>query len=52
MTVTLTPEQMPDELEWVKPYLDEAEQQIERGERISGDELLKWLDARITELKA
>jgi len=41
-----------DDLEWVKPYLDEAEARIESGEVVEGDEFLKWLDGRIAELKA
>jgi Arc/MetJ-type ribon-helix-helix transcriptional regulator len=40
-----------DDLDWVKPHLDEAEAQIERGEGIEGDEFLRWLDGRIAELK-
>src|SRR3954451_3920816 len=41
-----------DDLSWAKPYLDEAEARIERGEVVQGDEFLKWLDGRIAELKA
>jgi hypothetical protein len=29
-----------DDLDWVKPHLDEAEAQIERGEGIEGDEVV------------
>lgn len=41
-----------DDLDWVKPHLDEAEAQVERGEGIEGDEFLKWLDGRIAELES
>jgi Arc/MetJ-type ribon-helix-helix transcriptional regulator len=41
-----------EDLSWAKPYLDQAEAEIERGESIPGDEFLMWLDDRIDELKS
>lgn len=41
-----------DDLSWVKPHLDEAEAQMERGDAIEGEDFLKWLDGRIAELKS
>jgi antitoxin ParD1/3/4 len=36
-----------DDLAWAKPYVDEARDQVVRGETLSGEEFLKWLDNRI-----
>jgi antitoxin ParD1/3/4 len=40
-----------DDLAWAKPYVDEAREQVARGETISGDEFFKWLDDRIETLR-
>jgi antitoxin ParD1/3/4 len=40
-----------DDLAWAKPYVDEARAEAERGETISGDEFLKWLDERTESLR-
>jgi antitoxin ParD1/3/4 len=40
-----------NDLAWAKPYVDEARDQIARGETLSGDEFVKWLDTRIEMLR-
>jgi antitoxin ParD1/3/4 len=40
-----------DDLAWAKPYVDEARDQVARGETLSHDEFFKWLDARIEALR-
>jgi len=40
-----------DDLAWAKPYVDEARDQVARGETLSGEEFLKWLDSRIEKLR-
>jgi antitoxin ParD1/3/4 len=39
-----------DDLDWTKPYLDEARAQIARGEYVTDDEFKKELDQRIKSL--
>ena len=40
-----------DNLDWVKPLLDEAREDIAQGRVISGDEFHAHMDARIARLK-
>jgi Arc/MetJ-type ribon-helix-helix transcriptional regulator len=40
-----------DNLNWAKPYIDEARAQVARGEVVDGDEFLTWLDARAKDLE-
>jgi antitoxin ParD1/3/4 len=40
-----------NDLAWAKPYVDEARDQVARGETLSGDEFFRWLDARIETLR-
>ena len=35
------------DLEWAKPYVDEAREDVAKGDVISGDEFLAWLADRI-----
>jgi Arc/MetJ-type ribon-helix-helix transcriptional regulator len=34
------------DLEWAKPYIDQARESVARGDVIDGDEFLTWLDER------
>jgi Arc/MetJ-type ribon-helix-helix transcriptional regulator len=36
-----------ENLDWAKPYIEEARRDVARGNVISGDEFLAWLDGRI-----
>ena len=36
-----------NDLAWAKPYVDEARDQVARGETLSGDEFFRWLNSRI-----
>ena len=36
-----------NDLTWANPYVDEARDQVARGETLSGNEFFTWLDARI-----
>lgn len=40
-----------DDLSWAKPYVDEAREEVARGETLSGEEFFKRLDARINTLR-
>jgi len=40
-----------NDLAWAKPYVDEAREQVARGESLSGGEFFKWLDPRIEKLR-
>jgi antitoxin ParD1/3/4 len=40
-----------NDLAWAKPYVDEAREQVARGETLSGSEFFKWLDSRIDGLR-
>jgi antitoxin ParD1/3/4 len=40
-----------DDLAWAKPYVDEAREQVARGETLSEAEFFAWLDARIEALR-
>ena len=40
-----------NDLAWAKPYVDEARDQVARGETLSGDEFFRWLDSRIERLR-
>ena len=41
----------PDDLSWVKPYLDEARQQIARGEYVSHEDFKRGLAERAKSLR-
>ena len=34
-------------VDWMRPYVDEARVDVARGEVVSGDEFLAWLDDRM-----
>jgi hypothetical protein len=53
MNVTLPTDQlaMCDDLAWAKPYVEEARASVSRGEVSSGEDFLKWLDARLEALR-
>jgi antitoxin ParD1/3/4 len=38
-------------LDWAKPYVEEARAEIARGEAIQGDDFLKWLRERTDGLR-
>jgi antitoxin ParD1/3/4 len=40
-----------NDLTWANPYVDEARDQVARGETLSGNEFFTWLDARIEGLQ-
>ena len=40
------------DLEWAKPYIDEARQQVARGDVIDGEEFLARLDQGIDALRS
>jgi antitoxin ParD1/3/4 len=40
-----------DDLAWAKPHVDDARRQVARGDTLSGDEFLRWLDGRIERLR-
>ena len=40
-----------DDLTWAKPYVDEARAEVARGDTISGEEFLEWLDERTESLR-
>ena len=40
-----------DDDEWVRPYLEEAEASIARGEEIPGEEVIARMKARMTTLR-
>ena len=40
------------DLEWARPYIDEARQSVARGEGIDGDEFLARLDQGIDALRS
>ena len=44
-------EEQDDDLEWAKPYLDEARAEIERGEGISHDNFKAFLDQKRKSLR-
>jgi antitoxin ParD1/3/4 len=35
-----------DDLAWAKPYVDDAREDVARGDVMSGDEFMAWLDDR------
>jgi Arc/MetJ-type ribon-helix-helix transcriptional regulator len=41
-----------DDLEWAKPYVDEARASVARGDVSSGEDFLARLDARIERLRS
>jgi Arc/MetJ-type ribon-helix-helix transcriptional regulator len=41
-----------DNLDWAKPYIDEARQSVARGDVIDGDEFLARLDEGIDALRS
>ncbi len=41
-----------DDLAWAEPYVDEAREQLARGQTVSDGEFFKWLDDRIDTLRA
>lgn len=40
------------DLAWAKPYIDEAREDVAKGNVIPGDEFLAWLDGRIKTLRS
>ena len=41
-----------DDLEWAKPYVEQARASVARGEVISGEDYLKRLDGKIERLRS
>lgn len=35
------------DVDWMRPYVDEARQDVTRGEVVSGDEFVAWIDDRM-----
>ena len=41
-----------DELDWAKPYVEQARASVARGDVLSGEEFFKRLHARLSNLRA
>ena len=41
-----------DDLDWAKPYVDEARASLARGDVLSGEEFLKGLKAKVEALRS
>jgi hypothetical protein len=45
-------EKLDSDLTWAKPYLDQVRASVARGEVISGEEFLRFLDGRLRAIRA